>query len=186
MRIESITARELRMRLKEPFETSFGVTQDRKVVLLEIDTDVGTGWSEVTAMEGPFYNAETIQTAWLMGRDFLSGLVLDVEFFSPEEVSERMENVRDRRWLKRQLSVQCGMLSHGPKARASATPWAEREISLVLVFRLGFSQTLENCSIRWPRNSPADTSGSSSRSSRARTLMWQRSAEKVSRYRPHG
>jgi len=95
------------MRLKEPFETSFGVTQDRKVVLLEIHTDVGTGWSEVTAMEGPFYNAETIQTAWLMGRDFLSGLVLDVEFFSPEEVSERMENVRGQEMAK--AAIECAV-----------------------------------------------------------------------------
>jgi O-succinylbenzoate synthase len=105
MRIESITARELKMRLKAPFETSFGVTQDRRVVLLELHTDVGTGWSEVTAMEGPYYNAETIHTAWIMGREFLSGLVLDVDVSSPEEISKLMENVRGQEMAK--AAIEC-------------------------------------------------------------------------------
>ena len=105
MRIESITARELKMRLKAPFETSFGVTQDRRVVLLEVHTDVGTGWSEVTAMEGPYYNAETIHTAWIMSREFLSGLVLDVDVASPEEISELMENVRGQEMAK--AAIEC-------------------------------------------------------------------------------
>ena len=105
MRIESITARELKMRLKAPFETSFGVKQDRRVVLLELHTDVGTGWSEVTAMEGPYYNAETIHTAWIMGREFLSGLVLDVDVSSPEEISKLMENVRGQEMAK--AAIEC-------------------------------------------------------------------------------
>ncbi|MGD0734402.1 MAG: o-succinylbenzoate synthase [Terracidiphilus sp.] len=105
MRIESIIARELKMRLKAPFETSFGVTQDRRVVLLEIHTDVGPGWSEVTAMEGPYYNAETIHTAWIMSREFLSGLVLDVDVASPEEIPELMENVRGQEMAK--AAIEC-------------------------------------------------------------------------------
>jgi O-succinylbenzoate synthase len=105
MKIESITARELKMRLKAPFETSFGVTQDRRVVLLEVHTDVGTGWSEVTAMEGPYYNAETTHTAWVMGRDYLTGLVQDVEVASPEEISELMENVRGQEMAK--AAIEC-------------------------------------------------------------------------------
>lgn len=93
MKIEAIMARELRMRLKAPFETSFGVIQDRRVALLEVRTDIGTGWSELTAMESPFYNAETVDTAWMMLRDFLSGEVLDQEVSSPEELFGLMGNV---------------------------------------------------------------------------------------------
>src|ERR1700721_26628 len=93
------------MRLKAPFETSFGVTQDRRVVLLEVHTDVGTGWSEVTAMEGPYYNAETTHTEWMMGRDFLTGLVQDVEVASPEEISDLMENVRGQEMAK--AAIEC-------------------------------------------------------------------------------
>ena len=36
MTIETIVLRELRMRLKAPFETSFGVTQNRRILLVEV------------------------------------------------------------------------------------------------------------------------------------------------------
>jgi len=48
------------MRLKAPFETSFGITHDRPVLLVELQADGCSGWSEVTATEGPFYNSESI------------------------------------------------------------------------------------------------------------------------------
>ncbi len=106
MKIEAITARELSMRLVSPFETSFGVTQERRVALLEVHTDVGTGWSELTAMEGPFYNSETIDTAWMVLRDYLAGLVLDVEIASPEALSALMEDVRGHEMAK--AAIECG------------------------------------------------------------------------------
>src|SRR5437762_13010377 len=79
MRIESITLRKLRMRLKFPFETSFGVTHDRTVVLVELLAGGLTGWSEVAASEGPFYNSETGDTAWLI-------MILGKEFGSASEI----------------------------------------------------------------------------------------------------
>lgn len=106
MRIETITARELRMRLVAPFEASFGITYERRVVLLEVHTDVGTGWSEIAALEGPFYNAETIDTAWMMLREYLSGLVLGVEISSPEDLPALMEHVRGQEMAK--AAIECG------------------------------------------------------------------------------
>jgi len=64
------------MRLKSPFETSFGVTHERPVLLVELQADGLTGWSEVTATEGPFYNSESIDIAWLVIREFLAPLIL--------------------------------------------------------------------------------------------------------------
>ena len=72
MRIESITLRKLKMHLKSPFETSFGITHDRTLVLVEILADGLTGWSEVTAMEAPSFNSETVDTASLIIRGFLA------------------------------------------------------------------------------------------------------------------
>jgi o-succinylbenzoate synthase len=68
MRIETITLRELRMRLKAPFETSSEVTWDRRVLLVEVGVDGLHGWGEITAAEDPFYNAETTDTAWHITR----------------------------------------------------------------------------------------------------------------------
>jgi O-succinylbenzoate synthase len=65
--ISQIEMRELRMRLLNPFETSFGITQDRRIVVLRVQDGGLSGWGEVTAGEGPFYSYETTDTAWHAG-----------------------------------------------------------------------------------------------------------------------
>src|SRR5499426_2341244 len=69
--IRKIEIREIRMRLLHPFETSFGATQDRHIVLVKISDGTQTGWGEVTAAEGPFYSYETWETAWHVLRDYI-------------------------------------------------------------------------------------------------------------------
>jgi len=72
MRIESITLRELHLPLKHFFETSFGRTESRRVLLLTACCDGVEGWSECVASEGPFFSYEWIETAWTTLRDFLA------------------------------------------------------------------------------------------------------------------
>src|ERR1700755_880326 len=72
MKIASIALNEIRMRLKAPFETSFGTVQDRRIVLVEVVADGASGWGEVTAGESPAYNAETTDTAWHVISDFIA------------------------------------------------------------------------------------------------------------------
>ena len=153
MKIEAIAARELKMRLLTPFETSFGVTQDRRIVLLEVQTDVGTGWSELTAMEGPFYNAETIDTAWMMIRDYLASLVLDIEIATPEELPNLMRPVRGQEMAK--AAIECGVWdafarSQG-KSLSHALGGTMTEISSVSPS--AFSPTPASCSMPLPKNS---------------------------------
>jgi O-succinylbenzoate synthase len=64
MRIDAIILRELHMPLVRPFETSFGVTRNRRVLLAEIKSEGLTGWGECTAGERPFFSAESTDTAW--------------------------------------------------------------------------------------------------------------------------
>ena len=64
MRIDSIVLRELHMPLVHPFETSFGVTRDRRILLVEVQSDGLTGWGECTAGERPFFSGESTDTAW--------------------------------------------------------------------------------------------------------------------------
>jgi len=94
MRIDSITLRKLQMRLKAPFETSFGVTFDRPILLVEIQSDGVTGWSEVTATEGPFYNTESVDIAALVLRDFLVPLVLGKSVADASHVREYFAPIR--------------------------------------------------------------------------------------------
>ncbi len=64
MRIDAIILRELHMPLVRPFETSFGVTRNRRILLAEIQSEGLTGWGECTAGERPFFSGESTDTAW--------------------------------------------------------------------------------------------------------------------------
>jgi O-succinylbenzoate synthase len=64
MRIDAIILRELHLPLVRPFETSFGVTRNRRVLLAEIRSEGLTGWGECTAGERPFFSPESTDTAW--------------------------------------------------------------------------------------------------------------------------
>jgi O-succinylbenzoate synthase len=64
MRIDNIVLREIRMPLVRPFETSFGVTRDRRILLIEVQSEGLTGWGECTAGERPFFSGESTDTAW--------------------------------------------------------------------------------------------------------------------------
>lgn len=72
MKIERIVLRQLRMELVHPFETSFGRTTGRNVLLVEVVSDGVSGWGEATAPEHPFYNEEWTDSAWLILRDYVA------------------------------------------------------------------------------------------------------------------
>ncbi len=64
MRIDAINLRELHMPLVRPFETSFGVTRNRRILLVEVQSEGLTGWGECTAGEHPYFSGESTDTAW--------------------------------------------------------------------------------------------------------------------------
>jgi len=64
MRIDAINLREIQMPLVRPFETSFGVARNRRILLAEIQSEGLTGWGECTAGERPHFSGESTDTAW--------------------------------------------------------------------------------------------------------------------------
>ena len=78
--IQSIELREIRLPLIHFFETSFGRTTERRIVLARVtDADGAEGWGECTAGEGPFYSDEWTDTAWTTLTEFLAPMVLGQE-----------------------------------------------------------------------------------------------------------
>lgn len=86
MRIERVTLREIRMPMVMRFETSFGATTDRRIMLVEVQAGGVTGWGECTAGEEPHYSPETIESAWHILRDFLWPEIRGKEFNSARDV----------------------------------------------------------------------------------------------------
>jgi o-succinylbenzoate synthase len=82
MKIEQITLREIRMPLVHFFETSFGRTTERRILLVTVLCDGVEGWGECVAGEGPFYCEESVDTAWYALTRYLGpallGRTLDV------------------------------------------------------------------------------------------------------------
>jgi o-succinylbenzoate synthase len=72
MKIDAIILREIRMPLVQPFQTSFGTTIDRRIMLVEIKAEGFTGWGECVAGEHPYFSDETIDTAWLVATQDLA------------------------------------------------------------------------------------------------------------------
>lgn len=100
MKIESITLREIHMQLKSPFETSFGVLQNRRILLVEAVVDGVTGWGEVTAGEAPAYNSETTDTAWQVISDFIAPSLVGKVVRAASEFPELMSHIRGHEMAK--------------------------------------------------------------------------------------
>ena len=105
MRLRKVTLREIHLKLVAPFETSFGKTELRRILLVEADVDGSSGWGESTAGEGPFYSYETVETAWLMLRDYFWPMVKGREFASAGEIWELLAPVRGHHMAKAALET---------------------------------------------------------------------------------
>src|SRR5260370_34972533 len=65
LNIDAIHLREINMPLAHPFETSFGLTTGRRILLIDLEADALTAWGECVAAEHPHFSDEMIHTAWI-------------------------------------------------------------------------------------------------------------------------
>jgi o-succinylbenzoate synthase len=105
MRIHKIMLREIHLPLLSPFETSFGVSSLRRILLVEAEVDGVSGWGESTAGENPFYSYETVETAWLILRDYLWPIVRGKEIAGAADVWEMLAPVRGHNMAKAALET---------------------------------------------------------------------------------
>src|SRR5215470_12031398 len=100
MKIEAITLREIHMPLVHFFETSFGRTTERRILLLTVHTDGAEGWGECVAGEDPFYSEESIDTAWYAIERYLAPALLGKTIEKASEVPALFARVRGHRMAK--------------------------------------------------------------------------------------
>ena len=103
MKIDSITLRELRMPLRYFFETSFGRTEERRVLLITADCEGIEGWAECVAGEGPFFSDEWVETAWATIREFLAPLLIGQSIAQAKDSAALMSRVRGHNMAKAAL-----------------------------------------------------------------------------------
>jgi o-succinylbenzoate synthase len=100
MRLRKITLREIQIPLIAPFETSFGSTALRRILLVEADVDGISGWGESTAGENPYYSYETVETARHIIGDFLWPMLKGRELNAASEVFDLLAQVRGHNMAK--------------------------------------------------------------------------------------
>ena len=103
MKIEALTLREIHVRLKSSFETSFGKIWERRILLVEACSDGLRGWGEITAGEGPFYNPETTDTSWSVFCNFVAPLSLGKDIEGPGDIPALLQTIRGHEMTKAAL-----------------------------------------------------------------------------------
>ncbi|HZS09884.1 MAG TPA: o-succinylbenzoate synthase [Blastocatellia bacterium] len=105
MKIERIELREIRLPLVAPFETSFGQTTERRVIIVKVFSEGLHGWGECTVGENPFYNHESTDSAWMIIRDYVAPLVIGQEIESPQQVSKLTGRIRGNKMARGALET---------------------------------------------------------------------------------
>ena len=103
MKIEAITLREIQIPLVHFFETSFGRTYSRSILLATIHCEGSEGWGESVAGEDPFYSSEWIDSAWPTLTKHLIPLLLGRNVASGRECPALFAKVRGHRMAKAAL-----------------------------------------------------------------------------------
>lgn len=101
MKIAKIELIEIKMPLVHFFETSFGRTYERRIILTRVEDGEGNeGWGEVTCGETPSYCEEWTDAAWVTIEKILAPAVVGQEIKSANRTWSLMKRVRGNRMAK--------------------------------------------------------------------------------------
>jgi O-succinylbenzoate synthase len=101
LQLERVELREIELPLKVPFETSFGRTTRRRILLVKVFDKTGvSGDGECVALENPFYNHETIDTAWLMTTKHVVPRLGAARIEHAAQVRDALAPIRENRMAK--------------------------------------------------------------------------------------
>jgi O-succinylbenzoate synthase len=103
--IDAVTLRHVRMRLKSPFVTSFGVELDRDCLIIELESQGISGWGECVAGSFPGYSYETADTAWHVLSEFFIPALLKSEIAAPAELTDRLAEYKGHPLAKAGLEL---------------------------------------------------------------------------------
>ena len=97
IKIKRIELREINLPLVHFFETSFGRTYDRRIILARVvDEDGNEGWGECTCGELPTYSEEWIDSCWVTIKDAGGEMVLEKKPIPEEWKADQTAAYRER------------------------------------------------------------------------------------------
>jgi O-succinylbenzoate synthase len=106
--VKTIELIEINLPLVHFFETSFGRTYERRIILVRVeDADGDEGWGEVTCGESPGYSDEWTDSAWVTAEKILAPMVAGKTFEAAADVSDTMKWARGHRMAKSSIETAC-------------------------------------------------------------------------------
>ena len=108
MQITTIELIEINLPLVHFFETSFGRTYERRIILVRVEDSEGAeGWGEVTCGEGPGYSDEWTDSAWVTMEKILAPMVVGRDVENAEGIWGLMKQARGHRMAKSGIETAC-------------------------------------------------------------------------------
>ena len=139
-----LVLREVQMSLKEPFRISSGVTDTRRVLLVELHDDAGhIGWGECVAGETPHYSAETTDTARMAITSWLKPFVLGRPLANAVQLSARWTTIRGHRMAKAALEMAAWALEAEARSLPLATLLGGTATEVPVGISLGLQETID-------------------------------------------
>jgi O-succinylbenzoate synthase len=108
MLIQQIKLIEINLPLVHFFETSFGRSYERRIILVQVtDADGAEGWGEVTCGETPSYSEEWTDSAWVTIEKILAPMVVGKQIETAAGIWDLMRKVRGNRMAKASIETAC-------------------------------------------------------------------------------
>ncbi len=106
-KLDAIRLHRLEIPLVNFFETSFGRTYSRSIILVEVVSDGVSGWGEVTCGEHPFYNEEWTEAAWLLLKHYVAPAALGRTLASASESGASSAGIKGHRMTRGGFEAAC-------------------------------------------------------------------------------
>lgn len=107
IKIERLEIREINLPLVHFFETSFGRTEKRRILLTKVFCDGAVGYGECTTDEAPLFSHETIDTAWIIIKGILSPIAIGRNWTSPSEIGQWFKPIRGHQMARASVENAC-------------------------------------------------------------------------------
>lgn len=105
MRIERVELHYVVMPMARPFRTALGTEAAIHGIVVRMTTDAATGWSEVSALRGPFYASDWAAGIFELLREWMAPALLGREIVGPADLQVLLAPFRGNAFAKAALDV---------------------------------------------------------------------------------
>ncbi|NPD87604.1 MAG: o-succinylbenzoate synthase [Asgard group archaeon] len=100
MKLENANLFLVKMVLKHPFRTSFGVTKEREILLVKLEYEGRSGWGECVAEHGPWYSGETISSCKFIISEYIIPWMKEEGLEHPSDYQRLVSNIKGNQMAK--------------------------------------------------------------------------------------